>query len=179
MVLGKYHSLSKSVRLPRYIKNTITYHISGTLCCCHSIVQLRPTLCDPIDYRSHQAPLSRGILQARILEGTAISSSRGSSWHRDRPTCPTLQADSLLSEPPWAYEGFKVGPPECGGCGQIGIRKTALQVTDSPWIKPGTALPLHCLRNCFLSAWHWGGFCKWGDEWLHPTDINARMWEQK
>ena len=49
MVLGKYHSLSKSVRLPRYIKNTITYHISGTLCCCHSIVQLRPTLCDPME----------------------------------------------------------------------------------------------------------------------------------
>ena len=141
--------------------------------------QLRPALCDPMDYRSHWASLSIGILQARILEGIAISSSRGPSWHRDQPTCPALQADSLLSEPPWAYEGFKVGPPECGGCGQIGIRKMDLQVTDSPWIKWGTALPLHCLGNCFFSAWHWGSFCKWGDEWLHPTDINARIWEQK
>ena len=141
--------------------------------------QLRPALCDPMDYRSHWASLSIGILQARILEGIAISSSRGPSWHRDQPTCPTLQADSLLSEPPWAYEGFKVGPPECGGCGQIGIRKMDLQVTDSPRIKWGTALPLHCLGNCFFSAWHWGSFCKWGDEWLHSTDINARIWEQK
>ena len=40
---------------------------------------------------AHQAPLSMGILQARILEWIAMSSSRGSSW----PRSPTLQADSL------------------------------------------------------------------------------------
>ena len=33
---------------------------------------------------AHQAPLSMGILQARILELVAISSSRGSSQLRDR-----------------------------------------------------------------------------------------------
>ena len=27
-----------------------------------------PTLCNPIDHNAHQAPLSMGILQARILE---------------------------------------------------------------------------------------------------------------
>ena len=32
---------------------------------------------------AHQAPLSMGILQARILEWVAISFSRGSSWPRD------------------------------------------------------------------------------------------------
>ena len=32
---------------------------------------------------AHQAPLSVGILQARILEWVTISSSRGSSWPRD------------------------------------------------------------------------------------------------
>ena len=32
---------------------------------------------------ARQAPLSMGILQARILEWVAISSSRGSSWPRD------------------------------------------------------------------------------------------------
>ena len=37
------------------------------------------TLCDPIDYVACQAPLSMGILQARILEWFAMPSSRGSS----------------------------------------------------------------------------------------------------
>jgi len=45
---------------------------------------------------AHQAPLSVGILQARILKWFAIPSSRGSS----QPRSPVLQADSLLSEPP-------------------------------------------------------------------------------
>ena len=33
---------------------------------------------------AHQAPLSMGILQARILEWVAMPFSRGSSWPRDR-----------------------------------------------------------------------------------------------
>ena len=52
------------------------------------------TLCDPID------SLSMGILQARILELVAMPSSRGSSQPRDRTQIPTLQADSLTTEPP-------------------------------------------------------------------------------
>ena len=43
-----------------------------------------------------QAPLSMGILQARILEWVAIPFFRGSS----QPRTPALQADSLPSEPP-------------------------------------------------------------------------------
>ena len=35
---------------------------------------------------AHRAPLSRGLSRARILEWVAISSSKGSSWPRDR-TC--------------------------------------------------------------------------------------------
>ena len=41
-----------------------------------------------------------GIFQARILEQVAMPSSRGSSQPRDQPRSPTLQVDSLLSEPP-------------------------------------------------------------------------------
>ena len=41
------------------------------------------TLCDPMDC-SHQASLSMGILQARILKWVAISSCRGSSGPRDQ-----------------------------------------------------------------------------------------------
>ena len=53
------------------------------------------TLCDPMDC-SLPGSSVQGILQARILEWVAISFSRGSS----RPRFPTLQADTLLSEPP-------------------------------------------------------------------------------
>ena len=48
---------------------------------------------------AHQAPLSMGILQARILEWLAILCSRGSS-QGSKPRSPSLQADSLPSEPP-------------------------------------------------------------------------------
>ena len=49
---------------------------------------------------AHQALLSMGILQARILEWVAMPSSRGSSDPRIEPKSPELQADSLPSEPP-------------------------------------------------------------------------------
>ena len=41
------------------------------------VVQLCPTLCDPMDYAAH------GTLQARILEWVAFPFSRGSSQPRD------------------------------------------------------------------------------------------------
>ena len=46
------------------------------------VSQSCPTLCDPMGY---SVPLSsvHGIFQARVLEWVAISSSRGSSRHRD------------------------------------------------------------------------------------------------
>ena len=55
------------------------------LCVC-VCVQLCPTLCDPMDGCRETLPGSfvHGIFQARILEWDAISSSRGSSWPRDR-----------------------------------------------------------------------------------------------
>jgi len=41
-----------------------------------------------------------GILQARILEWVAMPSSRGFPNSEIKPRSPTLQADSLPSEPP-------------------------------------------------------------------------------
>ena len=62
-------------------------------------VQSFPTLCDPMDC-SLPGSSVHGILQASILEWVAMPSSRGSSQHRDRAqVSPTLQLDSLLSEP--------------------------------------------------------------------------------
>ena len=49
---------------------------------------------------AHQAPLSMGILQARILECVAMSFSRGFSNSGIKSRSSALQADSLLSEPP-------------------------------------------------------------------------------
>ena len=52
-----------------------------------------PNSWDPMYYTTHE------ILQARILECVAVPSSKGSSQPRDEPRSPTLQADSLPSEP--------------------------------------------------------------------------------
>ena len=51
-------------------------------CCvlCHTVKSDSATLWTV----AHQAPLSMGILQARILEWVAMLSSRGSSQPRDR-----------------------------------------------------------------------------------------------
>ena len=48
---------------------------------------------------AHQAPPSTGILQARILEWVAMSSSRGSSQPRDQTQVSCIAGDSLPSEP--------------------------------------------------------------------------------
>ena len=55
--------------------------------------------CDPVDC---WAPVSMGILQARVLGWVATPSSRGSSPPRDRTLVSALQAGSLPSEPPRA-----------------------------------------------------------------------------
>ena len=50
-----------------------------------------------------QAPLSMGILQARILEWIAMPFSRGSCQSRDWTQVSAFQADSLPSEPPGSW----------------------------------------------------------------------------
>ena len=50
--------------------------------CWYLVAQSCPTLCDPLDC-SPPASSVHGILQARILEWAAISSSWGSSWPGD------------------------------------------------------------------------------------------------
>ena len=47
-----------------------------------------------------QPPFLHVILQAEILEWVAIPFSKGSSRAGTDPGSPSLQADSLLSEPP-------------------------------------------------------------------------------
>ena len=63
------------------------------------ITQLCLTLCNRVDC-SLPGSSVHGVLQTQILEWIAIPFSRGSSWPGIEPSSPTLQANSLLSEPP-------------------------------------------------------------------------------
>ena len=83
------------------------WDIPVTLYVCVLVAQLCLTLRNPMDY-SPPASSVHGILQARILEWVVIPFSRGPSQSQSQPRSPTLQADSLLSEPPgkpfqWLY----------------------------------------------------------------------------
>ena len=73
--------------------------VKKLMCACS---QLYPTLCDLMDCNPPDSSV-HGILQARILEWVAISSSRGSSQTRVRtksPVSPALQVESLAIEAP-------------------------------------------------------------------------------
>ena len=56
------------------------------------VIQLCPTLWEPMDYTVH------GILQARILEWVDFPFSRGSPNPGSKPRSPALQVDSLPAE---------------------------------------------------------------------------------
>ena len=72
----------------------------GHVCVCVSapLLQSCPTLCSPVD-GSPPSSSVRGILQARILEWVAMSSSRGSSQPWDR-TCSSCTADRFFTAAP-------------------------------------------------------------------------------
>ena len=73
-----------------------------------------------------------GILQARILEGVAMPSSRGSSQPRDRIQVSTLWVNSLLAEPP--------GKPKNTGVGSLSLLQWIFLTQELNW---GL---LHCRR---------------------------------
>ena len=59
---------------------------------------------------AHQAPLSMGILQARILEWVTMPSSRDLPNPGIEPRSPTLPVDSSSSEPPGKSKYNKIKP---------------------------------------------------------------------
>ena len=61
--------------------------------------------------QAHQAPLSMGILQARMLSQVAMPSFSGSSQPRDWTQVSCIASDSLLSEPPGKAKNTGVGSP--------------------------------------------------------------------
>ena len=63
--------------------NVLRRGVTETSCCC-PVIKACPTLLQTVWTVARQAPLSRGFLQARILEWVAISFSRGSSRPSNR-----------------------------------------------------------------------------------------------
>ena len=71
--------------------------------CVFLVPQLCPTLCDPMD-GSPPASSVHGLIQARILEWVAKTSSRRSSQPRIEPRSPASQPDSLLLSHQWSLD---------------------------------------------------------------------------
>ena len=73
------HGVTKSqMWLSNFHFHFFHFHMSVYVCVC-SVTQSCPTLCDPMNC-SLPGSSVHGILQERIMEWVAISSSRGSSW---------------------------------------------------------------------------------------------------
>ena len=73
-----------------------------TLQCCLvlcSVAQSCPTLCDPKDPVAHQAPLSMGFSRQDYWSGLPFPSPGNLPNPGIEPWSPTLQVDSLPSEP--------------------------------------------------------------------------------
>ena len=91
---------------------------------------------------AHQAPLSVGILQARIREWVAMLSLCQGVFPspRIKPRSPTLQTDSLPTEPP--------GKPKNTGVGSLSLLQGIFLIQGS-----NSGL-LHCRRILYqLSYW--------------------------
>ena len=98
------------------------------------VAQLCPPLCNPKDC-SLPGFSAMGILQAGILEWVSMAPSMGSSQPRDRIWSPTLQADSLPSEPP--------GKPKNTGVGSLSLLQRIFLTQES------NCGLLHCRQNLF------------------------------
>ena len=74
---------------------------------------------------AHQAPLSMGILQARILEWVAMPSSRASSQPRDQTQVSRIAGRFLTSE--------LSGKPKNTGVGSLSLHRGKFQSQESNW----------------------------------------------
>ena len=115
------------------------------------VTQLFLTLCDLLDWVC-QAPLSMGILQARILKWVAMPSSRGSSQPRDwtQVSCITGRFCTVWAtrEAQEYWSGYPI--PSSGDLPESGIElgSPALQVDSLPAELPGK--PTHHHYFLFL-----------------------------
>ena len=88
------------------------------------VAQLCSTLCNPMDY-SLPGFSVHGILQARILEWVACPPPGHLPNPRTGPRSPTLQVDSLPSEPP--------GKPKNTGVGNLPLLQGIFPTEEQHW----------------------------------------------
>ena len=134
-----YREIFLSVSKAKQSSFLWTSEVNGTsslLCCVVSC----PTLCNPMDYSQPGSSVPWGFSRQKILEWVAMPSSRDLPNPGIEPRSPTLQEDSLPSEPP--------GKPKNTGGGSKSLlqgifltrdlnRAPALQVDSLPAELPG------------------------------------------
>ena len=75
------------------------HNVVLVMCVCVLVAQSCPTLCD-LWTAAHQAPLSIGFSKQTWWSGLLFTSPLDPPYPGIKPRSPTLQAVSLLSEPP-------------------------------------------------------------------------------
>ena len=108
------------------------------------VVQSCPTLCDPMDY-SLPGSFVHGILQAKILEWTAIPFYRGSSWPRDRTRVSCI-CRQILGRPHINHQFSSVQSLSLSDS----LRPRGLQHARPPCPSP---TPRAYLNSCPSSRW--------------------------
>ena len=68
------------------------------LCACMLVTQSCPTLCDPVDYIAHRAPLSMGFTRPEFWSGLPLPTPGDLLDPGIKPRSLALQSDSLPSE---------------------------------------------------------------------------------
>ena len=128
-------------------------------CCYYLVTKSCPTLWDPMDC-SLPGSSVHGIIQARILEWGAISSSRGSSWPMDSTHVSCLagrfftgesESHSVVSDSLWPFGWYTPwnSPGQNAGMGSLSFLQGIFPTQGS---NPG--LP-HC-RGIFYQLSHKG-----------------------
>ena len=125
------------------------------------LLQLCPTLCNPID-SSPPGSSVHEIFQARILEWVAMPSFRGSSPPRDEPLSPASQADSLLSEPPRKSDRNQTNSWFWGAAAAASLQSCPTLRDPIDGSPPGSPIPgilqartLERVAISFSNAWKW------------------------
>ena len=128
------------------------------------VAQLCPTLCDPMDYSSPGSSL-HGILQARILEWVATSSSRASAQPRGR-TQVSHTAGGFFTI--WATGGWQ-GQKSSGWAGRLETQEAHMLQLRSV---------SHLLAECFL-AWGKSAFLYFFLKFIYLTvpGLSHSMWD--
>ena len=135
-------------------------HKIGSCCCC-LLSKSCPTLLQPVDC-SPPGSSVHGLFQARILEGVAISFSRGSSWSRDQTSISCI--DTLLHPLSGFFTTEPLGKPKIGSTAAAAKSLQSCPTLCDPIDRspPGSPVPgilqartLEWVAISFSNAWKW------------------------